>query len=142
MPNDAFYETDANTLKLGHEDHPRSVRSPDLRRGDVLAARYEIQELLGSGGMASVYRAFDRVHEQTIAIKVLDPERSAGRTWVEHLGRELRHARRIQHPSVCRVFDFFEDEDRCFLTMEFAPRGTLRETLDAAGETRSLSERL
>lgn len=138
--NDTFLETevgdDTVEVAAGGFDRARP-----LRRGDVLAARYEIQALLGRGGMASVYRAYDRVTEETIAVKVLDPERSVGRGWVEHLGRELRHARRIQHPNVCRVFDFFEDGGRCFLTMELALLGSLRDTLSAGGE-RSLAERL
>src|SRR5438045_822027 len=92
--------------------------------------------------MASVYGEFELVTEETIAVKVLVPERSAGRGWVEHLGRELRHARRIQHPNVCRVFDFFEDDGRCFLTMELAPGGTLRDTLEGDQTSRTTAERL
>jgi serine/threonine protein kinase len=139
MPNDAHQQTEP-TDHLAHEEQRTAPRSTELQHGDVLAARYEIQALIGTGGMASVYRAFDRVTEQTIAIKVLDDDRSAGRAWVEHLGRELRHARRIKHPNVCQVFDF-EDDGRCFLTMELAPRGTLRDTLEGDG-ARPLAQRL
>jgi serine/threonine protein kinase len=130
MPNDASFETEP-TDRLSEVERPTPARRRELERGEVLGARYEIQGLLGKGGMASVYRAFDRVSEQTIAIKVLDEDRSAGHGWVENLGRELRHARRIKHPNVCPVFDFSESEGRCFLTMELAPRGTLRSSLEA-----------
>jgi serine/threonine protein kinase len=139
MADEGSFQT--RTERHGEEVHPAPTPSTGLRRGDILAARYEIQELLGTGGMASVYRAFDRVTEQTIAIKLLDQDRSAARGWVEHLGRELRLARRIKHLNVCQVFDFFEDTGRCFLTMELAPGGNLRDALDES-VLRPLAERL
>ena len=142
MPTDAHHQTEPQTQRLDQEPEAPRAQSSELQRGDVLAARYEIQDLLGTGGMASVYRAFDRVSEQTIAIKVLDDDRSAGRAWVELLGRELRHSRRVKHPNICQVFDFSEEGGRCFLTMELAPGGTLRATLDASGGQRPLTERL
>lgn len=141
MANEADQNT-GRTKPLDDEDSLGLVSRGALKAGDVLASRYEIQQWLGTGGMASVYRAFDRVTEQTIAIKLLDPARSTGPAWVEHLGRELRHARRIKHPNVCQVFDFFEDEGRCFLTMELAPGGTLRAGLKAPPADRPLADRL
>jgi serine/threonine protein kinase len=139
MPNDADPQEPTERLS---EPLERSRGGAELARGEILSGRYEIQELVGKGGMASVYRAFDRVTEQTIAIKVLDEDRSASRRWVEQLGRELRLARRIKHPNVCQVFDFFDDGGRCYLTMELAPGGTLRDALEAEGRARPLAERV
>jgi eukaryotic-like serine/threonine-protein kinase len=111
-----------------------------LRPGLLLAGRYEVVALLGKGASASVYQVYDRITEQHVAVKALDPEKSASTTWVERLARELRHARGIQHPHVCRVHDFFESQGRCFLTMELASGGTLGERLSATRHAGSTNE--
>ncbi len=108
---------------------PLETAPPELQSGDVLAGRYEIGGVLGRGATATVYRAYDRVTEQTVALKALHPGSSASASSVQRLARELRHGRLIQHPNVCRVFDLFESDGHTYLTMEHAPLGTLRSTL-------------
>ncbi len=97
-----------------------------LGRGQVLADRYVVEGQVGSGGRGTVYRAYDRGAGTWVAIKLLNPGAVAGE---EELFRELRVARAIQHPNVCRIFDVIRDGERTFLTMEFASRGTLADTL-------------
>ncbi len=97
-----------------------------LARGEVLADRYVVEGQVGSGGRGTVYRAFDRGAGAWVAIKLLNPGAAAGE---EELFRELRVARAIQHPHVCRIFDVIRDGARTFLTMEFASRGTLADSL-------------
>jgi serine/threonine protein kinase len=70
-----------------------------LRPGLLLAGRYEVVALLGKGASAGVYRVYDRIAEQHVAVKALDPEKSASTTWVERLARELRHARASSTPT-------------------------------------------
>src|SRR5688500_17476825 len=99
--------------------------------GRVVAGRYEIRARLGAGGMGSVWRAYDRELEEEVALKVLLPERLNDPSMLEHLRREVKLARRITHPNVCRVFDYGEDGDLRFLTMELIEGRTLRSLLAA-----------
>jgi serine/threonine-protein kinase len=99
--------------------------------GRLVAGRYEIRARLGAGGMGSVWRAYDRELEEEVALKVLLPERLHDLTMLEHLRREVKLARRITHPNVCRVFDYGEDGELRFLTMELIEGRTLRALLAA-----------
>jgi hypothetical protein len=102
----------------------------------VLAGRYEIREVIGRGGMGLVVRAHDRTLGAAVAIKILRAEYAGERQWAERLAREVRLARQIHHPHVCRVFDFEESDGRVFLVMELASGGTLRDEI-ASGATRA-----
>ncbi len=117
---------------------PVVVAGPDVVQpapGRVVASRYEIRARLGAGGMGSVWRAYDRELEEEVALKVLLPERLHDPTMLEHLRREVKLARRITHANVCRVFDYGEDGDLRFLTMELIEGRTLRALLTAAALT-------
>jgi serine/threonine-protein kinase len=87
--------------------------------GTILADRYRIVGLLGRGGMGEVYRADDLKLEQPVALKFLtralerDPQR------IERLYAEVRTARQVSHPAVCRVWDIGEADGQHFLSMEF-----------------------
>ena len=106
----------------------------ELTRGFVLAGRYEVQALLGRGGMGVVVRAFDRVIGEDVAIKVLRPEYAQDRRWTDRLAREVKLARTIQHPNVCRIFDFGEADGHSYITMELASGGTLRDAIAGAAD--------
>jgi eukaryotic-like serine/threonine-protein kinase len=113
----------ASTFRLGEP-----VATPGtggLSRGQVLAGRYVVDRRIGRGGRGTVYRAFDQGTEVWVAIKVLDGDLGDPR----ELFRELRHARDVQHPNVCRIFEVVEDGERAFLTMELATRGTLGDAI-------------
>jgi serine/threonine-protein kinase len=87
--------------------------------GDVLADRYRIVEPLGRGGMGEVYRADDLQLDQPVALKFLpaavqdDPDRR------QRLKNEVRLARQVSHPTLCRVYDVGEADGLIFLTMEY-----------------------
>ena len=98
----------------------------EIERGAVLAGRYQIETTIGKGGSGVVLRAFDRIAQAPVAVKILKPELAADPRWVERFSRELRLARQIQHTNVCRVFDIGEADGHRFLTMELASEGTLR----------------
>ena len=119
------------------------ARAPDIERGTVLAARYQIEEIIGKGGSGIVLRAFDRTAQAVVALKVLKSELASDAKWAKRFSRELRLGRPIQHPNVCRIFDIGEADGHRFLTMELARGGTLRDQLKR-GESamRPLAERL
>ena len=87
--------------------------------GAILAGRYRIIALLGKGGMGEVYRADDLTLGQPVAIKFLPAALSNDVVLLDLLYAEVRNARQVSHPNVCRVYDIGEVENRHFYTMEF-----------------------
>ncbi|HEY2903745.1 MAG TPA: serine/threonine-protein kinase, partial [Polyangia bacterium] len=122
-------------------DDPIVVEPPiDLERGTVLAGRYQIEAYVGKGGSGVVLRAFDRITQTPVALKVLSQELASDPHWGERFSRELRLGRQIQHPNVCRVFDIGESDGHRFLSMELATKGTLRAAIRA--EPRPFAEKV
>jgi serine/threonine protein kinase len=89
--------------------------SSALAPGYVLAGRYRMVTRLGRGGMGEVWRADDLVLNLPIALKFVDAPNAVDR---ERILREVRLARQITHPAVCRVFDVGEAEGKLFYTLE------------------------
>ncbi|HEY0080190.1 MAG TPA: serine/threonine-protein kinase [Pyrinomonadaceae bacterium] len=87
--------------------------------GTMLDGRYRIVGLLGKGGMGEVYRADDLKLGQTVALKFLPEAIAADGATLARFHREVRIARQISHPNVCRVFDIGETEGQHFLSMEY-----------------------
>jgi hypothetical protein len=87
--------------------------------GTTLAERYRIVSPLGKGGMGEVYRAEDLKLGQTVALKFLPKSLARNEEALARFTREVRLARQVSHPNVCRVFDIGEIDDQTFLTMEF-----------------------
>jgi serine/threonine-protein kinase len=84
----------------------------------VVAGRYEIQGLLGTGGMGRVYRALDRELGDVVALKVLHSDFVASAEMLDRFRQEVRLARRVTHRNVARTFDIGEHAGEKFLTME------------------------
>ncbi|HVZ88134.1 MAG TPA: serine/threonine-protein kinase [Polyangia bacterium] len=117
--------------------------SEPLPAGTVLGGRYEVRKLIGRGGMGLVVEAWDATLGVAVAIKIVRSEYAGERQWSERLAREVKLARKIQHPNVCRVFDFGQADGRAFLSMELAEGGTLRSQLaEGAAGARPLADRL
>ncbi len=96
-----------------------------LAPGAVVAERYEIRAYLGRGGMGSVYRAFDRVLDEEVALKVQRGQ-SAGSPEAERRFRsEVKLARQVSHPNVCRLHDGGQEGARRWISMELVPGETL-----------------
>jgi serine/threonine protein kinase len=127
-------------LRSGGAGDPAKVGP--LVPGDVLLDRYVLLSVLGRGGAGVVYKAHDRGTQSPVAIKWVDPERIVGVESRAALYRELRIGRRIDDPNVCRLYDVVELNGSCLLVMEFAEKGTLADTLAAAGGSRALGDRL
>jgi serine/threonine protein kinase len=87
--------------------------------GTILAERYRIMGLLGRGGMGEVYRADDLKLGQPVALKFLSEQFASDSEALARLYREVRIARQVSHPNVCRVYDIGELEGQHFLSMEF-----------------------
>jgi serine/threonine protein kinase len=112
-----------------------------LAPGTVIASRYEIESLLGRGGMGEVYRAHDRLLKETIALKTIRADQAARSTILSSLQREIQTARKVTHPNVCRVFDLgvhtFDDDPSHppiqFLSMELLEGETLQARIERQG---------
>jgi len=87
--------------------------------GTRFGERYRIVELLGRGGMGEVYRADDLQLGQPVALKFLPPHLKTDPTSLARLNNEVRVARQIAHPNVCRVYDIGEADGQLFLSMEY-----------------------
>jgi hypothetical protein len=120
QPTGRFIPTLINdAAKLMPKLERASVTEGRFIPGAVLASRYRIIGLLGRGGMGEVYRADDLKLAQAVALKFL-PENLAGdRNMLARFHKEVRIARQISHPNVCRVFDIGEIEGQHFLSMEY-----------------------
>ena len=87
--------------------------------GTILGDRFRIVALLGRGGMGEVFRADDLKLGQAVALKFLPAEMSKDQQRLERLYNEVRVARQIAHPNVCRVYDIGEVDGQHFISMEY-----------------------
>jgi eukaryotic-like serine/threonine-protein kinase len=85
----------------------------------IYSGRYELTHLVARGGMAQVYRAVDRQLDRPVALKVLFPELSVDRAFVERFRREAQAAANLSHPNIVPVFDWGEDDGAYFIVMEY-----------------------
>ena len=100
---------------------------------EVLAGRYEVSELLGTGGMGHVHRARDKVLHRQVAVKLLKDELSSDPATVERFKREARIAASLSHPNIAAVFDFLESSGRWFIVMELLQGSDLHRVLNQSG---------
>jgi hypothetical protein len=124
------------TEELGR---PVRLEPTGLKAGAVLGSRFQIEAAIGEGGSGQVFRAWDRVLGEPVALKILRPDRAQEKSWIKRLAREVKVARAIRHPNVCRVFDLGNVDHYWFVSMELASGGTLRDAL-RAGQERPLSQ--
>jgi beta-lactam-binding protein with PASTA domain/tRNA A-37 threonylcarbamoyl transferase component Bud32 len=99
----------------------------------VFSDRYELTHLIARGGMAQVYRARDRQLDRPVALKVLFPELSVDRAFVERFRREAQAAANLSHPNIVPVFDWGEDNGSYFIVMEFVDGKALSAVLRESG---------
>jgi hypothetical protein len=101
--------------------------------GTLLAQRYRIVSLLGRGGMGEVYRANDLLLGQAVALKFLPAEWTSDEATLARFRNEVRIARQISHPNVCRVYDIGEAEGSTYLSMEYVDGEDLASLLRRIG---------
>ena len=97
-----------------------------LEEGDVLGGRYEIMQLLGEGGMGSVYKAMDRELNRPVALKLIRPELAANPAILARFKQELLLAHQVTHRNVIRIYDLGDADGVKFITMEFVEGEALR----------------
>lgn len=119
--------------------------SPDplLQPGTVLAGRFEIRRFLASGGMGEVYEAWDSVLREAVALKTIRPHIAQRAEVIERFRQEVRNARVISHPNICRVHELFSHDNPnpahpgqklWFLSMEMLEGTTLLECVRSRGK--------
>ncbi len=101
--------------------------------GRLIAGRYRIIALLGRGGMGEVYRADDLTLGQAVAMKFLPEAATSDEGLLERFRNEVRTARKVSHPNVCRVYDVGEVEGQTFFTMEYVDGEDLASLLRRIG---------
>ncbi|MPZ23058.1 MAG: protein kinase [Dehalococcoidia bacterium] len=102
-------------------------RADSLQAGTMLAERYSVEEVLGSGGMATVYRAEDTLLRRTVAIKVMASWLQADEAYARRFMDEAQSAARLNHPNVVTVYDTVTEPDRRFIVMEYVDGKNLDE---------------
>jgi serine/threonine-protein kinase len=101
--------------------------------GELIADRYELEELVGTGGMSRVYRARDQLLERHVAIKILHEHYSRDAEYVERFRREARAAAKLSHPNIVTVIDRGEAEGRQFIVFEFVDGQNLKQLVEGRG---------
>jgi tRNA A-37 threonylcarbamoyl transferase component Bud32 len=100
----------------------------------VIDDRYELQALAGSGGMADVYLAYDKVLDRQVAIKLLRTRYAQDEEFVERFRREARSAAALVNPRIVPIFDWGEAEDGTYyIVMEYVPEGDLKDRIKDEG---------
>jgi serine/threonine protein kinase len=101
--------------------------------GDVIAERYELLEICGTGGMSTVYKAHDQLLERNVALKVLHPHYGDDEEYVERFRREARAVAQLSHPNIVTVIDRGEADGHQFIVFEFIDGENLKELVGRTG---------
>jgi eukaryotic-like serine/threonine-protein kinase len=101
--------------------------------GTLLNGRFRLEEQIGSGGMSTVYRAFDETLERWVAIKIMHREISSDAAQLERFRREARAVARLSHEHVVTVIDAGEDEGHPYIVFEYVEGETLKDRIRRLG---------
>src|SRR2546427_5729966 len=101
--------------------------------GETIAERYELEELVGTGGMSSVYRAHDTLLERNVALKILHAHYTSDDEFVERFKHEARTVAQLSHPNIVTVIDRGEDNGRQFIVFEYIDGENLKELVVRSG---------
>jgi eukaryotic-like serine/threonine-protein kinase len=112
---------------------PASERARGPMIGDVIADRYELIELVGKGGMSSVYKAHDQLLERNVALKVLHAHYGDDAEYVERFRREARAVAQLSHPNIVTVIDRGEADGHQFIVFELIEGENLKELVNRTG---------
>ena len=95
--------------------------------GQVLDGRYEIQEIIGVGGMAIVYKAYDNIDDRIVAVKILKDEFLANEEFRRRFKNESKAIAVLSHPNIVKVYDVSFGEKLQYIVMEYVEGITLKE---------------
>lgn len=98
--------------------------------GKKLDGRYEIKEIIGVGGMANVYRAYDSIDDRTVAVKILRDEHMQNDELLRRFRNESKAIAVLSHPNIVKVYDVSFNEDIQYIVMEYIDGITLKEYIE------------
>jgi serine/threonine-protein kinase len=101
--------------------------------GHLLSDRYRLDAQIGTGGMSTVYRAFDTTLERTVAVKLMHREIASDDDQLERFRREARAVAQLSHPHIVNVIDAGEDDHRPFIVLEYVEGETLKDRIRRMG---------
>ena len=102
-------------------------RESNVSMSDILYSnKYEVQQEIARGGMGIVYKAWDRILERTVALKVIHPNLADDSLFVKRFFDEARKMALLQHPNIIQIFSVEQDQDIPFLVMEYFPGANLK----------------
>ena len=96
----------------------------------VIADRYELKETVGTGGMSTVYCAFDTLLERNVALKILHDQYGEDEEYVERFRREARAVAQLSHPNIVTVIDRGEEAGKQFIVFELVDGENLKELVE------------
>ncbi|MBG9788209.1 MULTISPECIES: Stk1 family PASTA domain-containing Ser/Thr kinase [Brevibacillus] len=102
-------------------------------QGQRLGGRYQLEEVIGGGGMAIVYKARDLVLNRIVAVKLLRPQFGTDEDFVERFRREAQAVASLSHHNIVNVYDVGQDDDIHYMVMEYIEGSTLKEIITAQG---------
>ena len=100
-----------------------------ILEGKILGNRYEIIEKVGNGGMATVYRAEDKVLKRNVAVKVLKDEFTTDEEFIKRFEVEAQSAARLTHPNIVSIYDVGTEDNLYYIVMELIRGKTLKEII-------------
>jgi serine/threonine protein kinase/formylglycine-generating enzyme required for sulfatase activity len=98
-------------------------------RGDVIAGRYTVKDLVGQGGVGAVYKVHDKEVDVDVALKVISPNLLQTEEERKLFSRQMRQARKLHHPNIIRIYDEGHDDQKRFITMKLLDGLTLRKVI-------------
>lgn len=102
-------------------------------KGRILADRYELKELIGQGGMADVYLAYDDILKREVAVKILRSSLTGDPIYITRFHREARAAAALCHRNIVEIYDMGEEDDLYYIVMEYVRGQTLKELINKRG---------
>lgn len=102
-------------------------------QGKVLVGRYQLEQQIGKGGMAAVFRAMDQSLERAVAIKVMNPSFFTDHDLIDRFIREAKATAKLDHPNIMRVYDVGVEADSHYMVMELLEGGTLKDWIQYYG---------
>lgn len=102
-------------------------------KGRILADRYELKELVGQGGMADVYLAYDDILKREVAVKILRSSLTGDPIYITRFHREARAAAALCHRNIVEIYDVGEEDDLYYIVMEYVRGQTLKELINKRG---------
>ncbi len=99
-----------------------------------LSGRYELEEIIGTGGMSVVYRAWDLKYDREVAVKVLRTELNEDEDFIRRFNGEAQAASKMSHPNIVAMYDVGQDEGTRYIVMEYVRGYTLKDLIRQQGK--------